>query len=668
MLDKALEVKLTLAARKAARRALLTASKKPEPVAVGSWVAKNLRVPDGPHEGKLYQASETPYLTEIFECLSDEHPCNRVSVRKSAQLGFTLLLMGWAGAIIAQRGARSMIVMPTINAGRDFVEEKFAPLIEKTRALVTRVLPTKQKSGEGSTTLVKKYPGGSCRITGANSTADLRSKTVQYVAGDEIDEWPLDLGEQGDPMAMVDARQFAFHTTGNYKKLEGSTPTIKGQSRIDASFEAGDQRYYEVPCPHCGHEQALEWERLHYSETYPHRAEYQCIECGALIGHHEKMRMLRAGRWVARNTGPGRHPSFHLNALYSPFTTWDRMVEAYLAAKDDPLKLKTWWNLWKGESFEIKGEAPGWKELKDRADTIRLYELGEVPDEALFLTAGVDVQQNRLEIVVRGWGIGGTSYVIDRIILMGETNGLDVWIELTEVWQRTYHTKSGLERRIEMMAVDAGFRPEMVKKWVRGKEAAPKGMPRAMAVKGESRRTDWVLGGAKKSSFTLRAKDGAAKDKRGAVMLWRVGSFAGKVHFYGQLGLTGPNDAGQFPVGFVHFAAGMSDDVYQQAVAEKLVPVPKRSGLVEYEWRLPAHSRNEVLDCLVYSHAAAEALGINRMSPRDWEALAEERTACAPEKGQLDMLSAVIAPAGKDEEEPRTRFNPASLASLNKDD
>jgi len=668
MLDEALAEELKAAARWSARRALLEASRRPAPVSVAPWVTKNLRVPDGPHEGKLYQSSETPYLTEILECLSDEHPCNRVSVRKSAQLGYTLCLMGWVGAVIAQRGARSMIVMPTISAAGDFVDEKLAPLIERTRPLYARVLPTKQKSGEGSTRLVKKYPGGSCRITGANSSADLRSKTVQYIAADEIDEWPLDLGEQGDPMAMVDARQFAFHVSGNYKKLEGSTPTIKGQSRIDASFEDGDQRYYEVPRPHCGQHQALEWERLHYSETYPHKAEYQCVECGVLIGHHEKMRMLRAGRWVARNPGLGRHPSFHLNALYSPFTTWDRMVEAYLAAKDDPLRFKSWWNLWKGESFEIKGEAPGWKELKDRADTLRLYELGEVPDEALFLTAGVDVQQNRLEAVVRGWGVGGTSFVIDRIILMGETNSLDVWIELTEVWQRIYRTKSGFERRIEMMAVDAGFRPQMVFNWVRGKEAAPKGMPRAMAVKGESRRTDWVLGGAKKASFSLRAKEGAAKDKRGSVMRWALGSFAGKVHLYGQLALSGPNDAGQFPVGFVHFPAGMSDDVYQQAVSEKLVPVPKRSGLVEYEWRLPAHTRNEVLDCLVMSHAAAEALGMNRMGPQHWEALAEERTACAPEKGQLDMLSAVIAPADSDEEKPRSRFNPASLASLNKDD
>lgn len=663
MLDAALATHFEAKSRRAARALLWNASASPKALDVRRWVERNLRVPDGPHEGTLYQSSETPFWAEVFDCLSDANLCTRVSVKKSAQVGFTLCLMGWQAALMAVKSSRQMIVMPTINAARDFSDEKLEPLIEKTRALTGRVLPTKQKSGEGSTALVKKFPGGSCRLTGANSSADLRSKTVQFIGVDEIDEFPFDLGEQGDPMGMIDARQFAFHASGNYKKLEGSTPTIKGQSRIDLAYEEGDQREYHVPCPHCGFAQALVWERLGYSDTYPHKAEYQCIECHEWIGHHEKKRMMQAGRWVAQAPGPGRHPSFAINALYSPFVSWDKMVEAYFAAKDDPLKLKAWWNLWKGESFEVKGEAPGWKELKERVDGIALYELGTVPDEALFLTAGVDVQGNRIEIVIVGWGIGATSYVIDRLVLIGETNGLEVWTQLTEVLNRTWVTRSGYERRIEMMAIDAGFRPTMVFNWVRGKEAAPRGLPRAMAIRGATKRTNWVLGGSQKQSFSLSG----SKSKKGTTMCWWVGSFAGKIHLYGRLGLKGPNEAGQFPLGFCHMPVGLADDFYQQAVSEILVPVARRSGLLDYEWRLPPNTRNEVLDCLVYAYAAAEALDMHKMSPAAWEQLAEERAACAPSKGQLDMLAAVIAPASDADPGLKKESVSSRLAKLNRE-
>ena len=194
-------------------------------------------------------------------------------------------------------------------------------------------------------------------------------------------------------MSMVDARMSAFDRTGDAKKLEFSTPTFKGMSRIDEAFESGDQRYFMLPCPHCGFTQRLVFENLKFENQYPYNAHYMCSDCGSLIEHHQKDEMLAKGEWVAHNPGPGKHPSFSINALYSPLTTWDDIAKKWWDAQDDQQKLKAFRNLVLGESFEVDGEAPEAERLFNRrAD----YHKGSIPAGGLFLTAGVDVQADRL--------------------------------------------------------------------------------------------------------------------------------------------------------------------------------------------------------------------------------------------------------------------------------
>lgn len=624
---------------------LLDASRPPERFDLIKWVRENVRVPDGPRAGLLWDIDTTPFWREPLELLSPEAPATRIAIRKSAQVGFTMLMIAWLLAIAAKIKRSALAVLPTLPFARDFNTEKFEPAVESCADARSSILPVKSKSGGGSTALNKRFPGGSIRLTGANSTVDLRSKTVPLIATDEIDEFPRDLNGQGDSMRMIDARQDAFRKTGDFKKLEGGTPTVKGSCRIDESYEAGDQRLYNVGCPQCGEYQPLVWDNLHYEKEWPHKAWYRCAHNGCVITYDKQPAMLKSGRWVAQAAGPGKFPSFAINALYSPFLTWDQIVADFVSCGDDPLKLMSFHNLKLGESYELKGTAPGWKDLMDRAIRVKIARRGEIPDWVLVLTAGADVQENRLEVWLYGWGIGKTRLLINRIVLEGSTNQLEVWAALTEVWQAEYQTVSGFSRYIEMMAVDAGYRPEMVYTWVRGKEANVRGRPRAMAVKGANRPTNWLLGSPNKEKFNLHGST-----NRGAIMLWMVGSHFGKAAFYSYLALEGPNEAGQFPTGFVHFAHDFDETIYQQVTAETLKPVEKRGGRVEYEWVLPAGKRNEGLDCSVYAEAAAIRLGIDTLTPQQWAALHQERTACAPDKGQLDLLAAVVAPPAKEGE------------------
>lgn len=624
----------------------------PDPVIKpAAWAAENIVVPDGPYAGERWSSKIAPHLVEPLDCLALDHPCTSVTVRKSAQTGFTGLGTAWLGAMIDTAPARMLAVQPTVDAAKDYNREKLQPTIDATPALKLKVAELKSRDGRGSTTLSKSFRGGSLTIAGANSTVGLRSKTVRYVFADEIDEWPADLEGQGDPMKMVDARQFAFRATGGWKKLQISTPTLKGASRIDDEFEAGDQRYRHLPCPACGAEQVLEFENLKFEKTWPHKAVYICAANGCVIPHSEKRGMLAKARWIAAEPGPGRQPSFHFDSLTSPMVTWDDIAAAFVDAKGDPHKTQTFWNLWLARSFEVQGEAPGWEKLQRRAQEISNHGVGECPNAALFLTLGVDAQADRLEASVWGWGLGKTSFLIEHVVLPGNTAEPQVWADLTTFWQKTWITPLGRERRIECTAVDSGYRPTMTYDWTRDK-------PQVISIKGYSGRTDWAIGSPKKMTYTPRGKL-----VKSSTLNWMVGSWYLKAEIYGCLNLDGPDEDGNFPPGFVHLPSGLDDEVFRQLTAEKLVTVIRRGGQTDYQWQKVPRARNEVLDCAVYARAAAYSpfIHMGRMTLAQWEELAVTRGA-PPDAAQVDLLHAM---AGKPANPPAAKVespNPAHVA------
>lgn len=247
-----------------ADRVLLEASEPPPSLDLIEWAEENFILPDGPYEGQHFLLERAPYLEPILRRLSPEHPATKITVRKSAQVGYTTVLIIWLLAIIQHIGGKAMSVMPSLSGAKDFNEEKLQPAIDSSPDVKAQLDQALTK------TRFKKFANGYVRLTGANSSTDLSSKTIRWMACDEVDRWPRDLDEQGDPMGMVDARQFSFQATGDYKKLVGSTPTIEGESLIDDDYEAGTQSGWEVPCPHCGDFQFLEWEQLRYNEEWPH--------------------------------------------------------------------------------------------------------------------------------------------------------------------------------------------------------------------------------------------------------------------------------------------------------------------------------------------------------------------------------------------------------------
>lgn len=571
-----------------------------------------------------------PYLREIMDCLSTSHPANRVTFIKSAQIGGTEVAINALMYFIDQAPGPTMIVHPTLNGARQWSKEKLEPNIEVNAHIRHKVAEAVSRDG-GNTSTFKKFPGGFCIITGANSTADLRQKSIKYLIKDDLDDWPDDIGGQGDPNKMADARQISYLSSGRYKRLEVSTPANKHNSKIWKGYEESDQRVLKVACPSCAHRQELRFfpsdpqkgsGGLKFNTTAPFDALYVCEKNGCVIEHRQKKDLLTSSMWEAQKPGPGRHPGFRINALYSPMVPWDEVVREYLETKDSPLRYKTFINLWLGEPWTEKGDAPDYVRLLSLRED---YLLGFVPAGGLLITCGVDVQKDGLYFEVTAWGPGLTSWSIDYGFIEGDTTRDEVWARLdNQVLGAMYRNAWGQTVKIDMMAIDSGYLPHKVYSFVRTH-------PRTMAVRGVPGASAPLLGSPAKTDLRY---DGSKR--RGSFRVWPVGGWQAKSEVYACLRLAGIKEGfPENPLGYCHFSHAHDEWYFKQLTSESLV-TRVRAGRNVTEWEVSG--QNHYLDCRVYSRAAAESLQISRFTAETWQQLAAQRNTPASAM-QGDLLS-----------------------------
>ena len=305
-----------------------------------------------------YRTARTPYMRAIMDALSPADPARRVVFMKAAQVGATEAGNNWIGFVVHQAPGPMLAVQPTVELAKRNSRQRIDPLIDESAALRGLVRPARSRDA-GNTMLSKEFAGGILIMTGANSAVGLRSIPARYIFLDEIDAYPASADEEGDPVTLAEVRSLTF--AHRRKVLLISTPTVKGFSRIEREYEASDQRRYFVPCPHCGHRQWLEFERLRWEKGKPETARYHCAACETSIAEHHKTAMLAAGEW--RATGTAADPStigFHLSALYSPvgWLSWEQIARSWEAAQGSDESIRAFKNTILGETWMETGEAP----------------------------------------------------------------------------------------------------------------------------------------------------------------------------------------------------------------------------------------------------------------------------------------------------------------------
>lgn len=518
-----------------------------------------------------------------------------VVVMSSAQVGKSEIGLNICGYYVSQDPAPILVVNPTLEMAETWSKDRLAPMLRDTPVLQGKVKDPRSRDS-GNTLLHKSFPGGHITMAGANSPASLASRPIRIVIADEVDRYPASAGSEGDPVGLAEKRTTTFW---NRKVVLVSTPTLKGMSRIENAWEKSDQRRYFVPCPHCKHEQYLQWSQVKWDPGEPEWAWYECEKCQGKIESIHKAQMLRLGRW--QPTAPLRKTAgFHLSELYSPWRTFGDVATAFLKAKDNPEQLKTWINTSLGETWEEEaGEKVGHEVLMARAEP---YKVLTVPMGGLLLTAGCDVQGDRVAVVIRAWGRGEESWLVYWLELYGDPATDAPWSQLDELLEAKYSHESGAEMGITCCAIDSGFLTAEVYNYCRTRAHRFRVIP----VKGMSTDSKPIVGKPSPQDVSYRGK----LIPRG-IQLWPVGSSTVKHLIYGRLRQKQPGP------GFYHFPIGIDEQYFMELTGEKLV-TKFNKGFPKREWmRLPGR-RNEALDCEVYALAAAVHLGMH--SPRwDWE-------------------------------------------------
>jgi phage terminase large subunit GpA-like protein len=594
---------------------------------VSEWADRHrVLSPRASAEPGRYRTDRTPYMRAIIDALSPTHPARRIVVMKSAQVGFTEGGNNWIGYVIHHAPGPMLAVQPTVELAKRFSRQRIDPLVSESPALRERVKPARSRDA-GNTVLSKEFPAGLLVITGANSAVGLRSMPARYLFLDEVDAYPPSADEEGDPVALAEARTRTF--SWRSKILLGSTPTIHGLSRIEREYEASDQRRYFVPCPHCGELQWLKFERLRWEKGQPESAHYECVACDGRIEEHHKTAMLEAGQW--RPTAEAHDPGtigFHISALYSPvgWFSWENIARLWESATTDEAK-RSFKNSVLGETWIETGEAPDWQRLYERRES---WQIGTVPGGGLFLTAGADVQKDRIEVDVWAWGRGLESWLVDHIVVEGGPEQTGTWEELAGLLNRTWLHAHGTRIGIAKFAIDTGYEAPAVYAWARRvghAQVAPikgvEGFNRAAPVIGPTH---------------VDVTEGGKKLRRGA-RLWTIAVATFKSETYRYLRLSTPTDeeitaGAKFPAGYVHLPRGTEAEWIKQLVAEQLVTVKTKRGFTRLEWQ-KLRERNEALDCRVYARAAAWIAGADRWTEAMWRDL--ESQVGLPEEVENDQ-------------------------------
>lgn len=554
-----------------------------------------------------YRTAVTPFLKEIMDNLGEYSEVEEVICMKGAQLGVTEAGLNWIGYTIDISPCPMLFVEPTKDVMELVSKTRVQPMLDSTPNLVRKVKPSRSRDS-GNTLTKKEFPGGILRMAGANSAASLRNMPVKRLVLDEVDAYPMDLDGEGNPIDLARKRTATF---AKRKIFILSTPTTKGLSVIEPLFEATDMRYYFVPCPHCGSMQHLVWEQLKYvyDKKTKHVKEvyYECIDCRQKIEEREKTKMLAAGRWIA--TAPDnenkKRAGYHVNSMYSPlgWLSWSDMIVEWEDAQGDEPKLKTFYNTSLGLTYEAKGDKPEWQALFDKREDWAINTLPS--NDIAFLTAGVDIQKDRIELEIVGWAKGKISYSISYRVLNGYAYHGEVWQKLSAVLNEVWTRPDGLSMPVRMMCVDSGSFTTEVYDFCARYPAS-----RVVPTKGkDSQQT--IISAPKAVNVTRKNKP------IGQTKVWHVGVSLLKSELYGFLRV----DKGEN--GYCHFPQH-GEEYFKGLLSEELLTVKQKSGRTVQQW-VKRYTRNEPLDCRIYARAAAHMVGMDSFNDLQWQMIAGVR-------------------------------------------
>lgn len=571
-------------------------------MSVSEWADTYRQLPADAAEPGQWRTSRTPYAKEIMDAFTDNR-IHRVVVKSAAQVAKTEILLNVIGRFAHLDPCSILLVNPTIEMSQDFSKARLSRMIQDTKVLT----PLFYGKGENAKTrdsnqtiLSKFFAGGRLVLGGANSPAGLASRPIRILLCDEVDRFPISAGSEGDPVDLAAKRQTTFW---NYKMGLFSTPTNEGASRIDVEYLTGTQEEWQHQCPNCGEYHALDYRQMQVDYTEQKndndtksvivkKVLWRCPDCG--FEFDERTIKTAPQKYVAQNPDAvaNRIRSFWLNGFSSPWLTWAGIMREWLEAQGMPTREAVVYNTRFGLSYKLAGEYDDEKVFLARREE---YD-AELPDGVLLLTAAVDVQKNRLEYEITGWGFDEECWGICRGVIMGEPTELETWKNLDLVLDREFHFFNGSSLKISRTFIDSGYSTQAV--------------------------YNYCNANMHKQRFPIKGKGGAGlpllyqytNPKRSAAVLTILGVDDGKQEIFARLGVE--NVGAQyfhFPLDDGVFGRRGYDSIYfKQLISERRI-TRKVSGIIVTAWEpVMEHIRNESLDLRVYNLACMKSCEAKR--------------------------------------------------------
>lgn len=542
-----------------------------------------------------------------------------ITAMVATQMLKTELLMNVIGYFSHLDPCPILVVQPKTEVAKKFSNVRVKQMVKSSPVLRERYIESRQRDAT-DTTLHKEFPGGHLTIVSAKTPSDLAMLPIRIVLLDEIDKYDESAGKEGDPINLAEERMSKY--ASNSLAIRTCSPTIKNLSRIEASYETSDMRKPYVPCPLCGHHQVLLWPNVRWQKDGSGRpilnsTMYHCTKCQAGWTEFQRLTALRRivwhqtrefdcrecgvvnaplswdpndlGKWnkyghavcegCQKTHGPNQHAGFWANKLYSPFRSLSHLVKLWTEAQGNIESLKTFINTQLAETFEQAGEQI--RDIDWLTARMEQYD-GALPSGAGLITAGVDVQNHRIEVEVVAWGKDEESWSIDHVVIPGDLSQPEIWLQLDDVLSRPYARHDGRISYAAAVAIDmqGGF-TQQVAEFCR-----TRGGRRWWAIRG--------MGGEGRPIPVWPNNPGRTKHN---IPFYNVGVDAAKNVIFSRLFVekAGP--------GYCHFPIGRPKDWFKQLVAERRVV--KHRGTQKYlAWENPSHSRNEAFDMRVYAYAA----------------------------------------------------------------
>jgi phage terminase large subunit GpA-like protein len=626
---------------------VLTEEHRPDAaVTVSEWADKHRHLSTkASAEPGLWRTARTPYLRAIMDDLSSYSPVETVVVKKGAQVGLSECGLNFVGYVIHHAPGPALYVMPTVEMAQKISKTRLQPMISASPSLLERIPPVKSTKDASNALLSKDFPGGVLMLTGANSASGLRSMPIRYLVLDEVDGYPASADDDGDPVNL------AIKRTANFvrrKIFMLSTPGVSGRSRISKAFADGDQRYFHVACEGCGTLQPITWPQIRWPKGEPDKAKFVCREVdhcntgpasethpnGGPHEHaeHAKERLMAAGAWAA--TAEAKRPglrSYHVSSLYSPWQTWADLAQQFLEChgpdgRADPSQLQVFVNTVLGEEWNEGGEtvsADGLLALREDWGPV-------VPSAVAVLTAGIDVQNDRLEVEVVGWGKDEESWSIETRVFVGDPSEVAVWDTLDEFLKRRWdHAGYPQGLSIQAGCIDTGgSHTARVYAWAH---------PR-------SSRKIWAIKGSKEYRAPVWPKR-PSRTRKSGTNFYMVGVSAAKDIIYKRLARVGAEHTG---AGSCHFGGDWDQERFEQLTAE-IKRIKYLNGFAVPYWWKPDGARNEALDCRVYAYAALQSLVQMGLKLNAQALIVAQKVAKIAKEGAIPAVAVQIEPVSPPE-------------------